>query len=83
LQGARYFVKDNLLHVKTKTAILSIENLTQEALPNLREALQKHSGVEEMDFNLERRVAVVEFDPEQTNVEKLMYAILQAGFRLT
>ncbi|MGH7774879.1 MAG: heavy-metal-associated domain-containing protein [Candidatus Binatia bacterium] len=68
--------------MRTKTAIISIQDLTSEALPSLREALKAVPGVESVDFSLERSVAVVEFDPKQSNVDNLLHAVLKAGYKL-
>ncbi len=69
--------------MKTKTAIISIEDLTSEAIPKLSDALKSVPGVESVDFSLERKVAVVEFDPIQSNVDGLMRAILKTGYKVS
>ncbi|MEE9549816.1 MAG: heavy metal-associated domain-containing protein [Candidatus Binatia bacterium] len=69
--------------MKTKTAIISIEDLTSEAIPKLSDALNGVSGVESVDFSLERKVAVVEFDPIKSNVDGLMRAILKTGYKVS
>jgi copper chaperone CopZ len=66
----------------TKTAILSVENLKSEDLPLLRGALQAVAGVKSVDFNLERSVAVVEFDPQQSHIDDFLRAVLKAGFKV-
>lgn len=68
--------------MKTKTAIISIQDLTADALPGLRRVFNAVAGVESVDFGLERGVAVVEFDPAQTTVDDLMRAALKAGYKL-
>jgi len=68
--------------MKTKTAIISIESLKSDDLPVLREALQAVSGVDSVDFNLERSVAVVEFDPQQSHIDDFLRAVLKAGFKV-
>ena len=68
--------------MKTKTAIISIESLRSDDLPALREALQAVSGVDRVDFNLERSVAVVEFDPQQSHIDDFLRAVLKAGFKV-
>ncbi len=45
-------------------------------------ALKGLPGVEEVDFSLERSVVVVEFDPQQSNVDNLMRAVLKAGYKV-
>jgi len=69
--------------MRTKTAIISIPDLTSEALPKLDEVLRGVAGVESVDFSLERKVAVLEFDPTQSNVDGLLRAILKAGYRVS
>ncbi|MFQ5683439.1 MAG: heavy-metal-associated domain-containing protein [Candidatus Binatia bacterium] len=68
--------------MRTKTAIISISDLTSEAIPNLRNAFLASSGVESVDFNLERSVAVVEFDPTQSNLDDLLRTVLKAGYKV-
>jgi len=66
-----------------KTAILSIKDLKADAFPTLKQALGAVAGVQSVDFNLERSVAVVEFDGEHSKVDDLMRAVLKAGYQLT
>jgi copper chaperone CopZ len=68
--------------MKTKTAIISIEDLTSEAIPTLTQALKEVPGVESVDFNLERKVAAVEFDPQRSNIDHLLRAVLKAGYKV-
>ena len=69
--------------MRTKTAIISIPDLTSEAIPKLDEVLRGVAGVESVDFSLERKVAVLEFDPTQSNVDGLLRAVLKAGYRVS
>ncbi len=69
--------------MRTKTAIISIPDLTSEALPKLDEVLRGVEGVESVDFSLERKVAVIEFDPTQSNVDGLLRAVLKTGYRVS
>ncbi|MCZ6450916.1 MAG: heavy-metal-associated domain-containing protein [Deltaproteobacteria bacterium] len=69
--------------MRTKTAIISIPDLTFEAIPKLDEVLRGVAGVESVDFSLERKVAVLEFDPTQSNIDGLLRAILKAGYRVS
>ncbi|MCZ6564163.1 MAG: heavy-metal-associated domain-containing protein [Deltaproteobacteria bacterium] len=73
----------DLLTMRTKTAIISIPDLTSEALPKLDEVLRGVAGVESVDFSLERKVAVLEFDPTQSHIDDLLRAILKAGYRVS
>jgi copper chaperone CopZ len=66
----------------TKTAIISVENLKAEELPKLTQALQSVAGVTSVDFNLERSVAVIDFDPSQSHIDDFLRAVLKAGFKV-
>ena len=66
----------------TKTAILSIADLKSENLPVLREAFNAVPGVEKIDFNIERSVAVLDFDPSQSHIDDFLRAALKAGFQV-
>jgi copper chaperone CopZ len=68
--------------MRTKTAIISVDNLRSEDLPMLREALQCVAGVDRVDFNLERSVAVIDFDPSQSHIDDFLRAVLKAGFKV-
>ncbi|HBA39061.1 MAG: hypothetical protein A2W66_01240 [Deltaproteobacteria bacterium RIFCSPLOWO2_02_56_12] len=68
--------------MKTSTAIISIQDLTSEAFPALRQAFQTVPGVQSVDFSLERSVAVVEFDLLQSKVDDLLRAVLKAGYKV-
>ena len=69
--------------MRTKTAIISVENLRAEDVPILRQALQVLPGVESVDFSIEREVAVVEFDPAQSHIDDFLRAVLKAGFKVS
>ncbi|MGB7949091.1 MAG: heavy-metal-associated domain-containing protein [Candidatus Binatia bacterium] len=66
----------------TKTAIISVENLKAEELPKLTQALQSVAGVASVDFNLERSVVVIDFDPVQSHIDDFLRAVLKAGFKV-
>ncbi|HKA31640.1 MAG TPA: heavy metal-associated domain-containing protein [Candidatus Binatia bacterium] len=68
--------------MKSRTAIISIKDLKADALPALEQALGAVPGVQSIDFNLERSVAVVEFEGEHTIVDDLMRAVLKAGYQV-
>lgn len=68
--------------MQTKTAILSVENLTADAIRRLSEAFERTSGVKSVDFSEERSVAVIEFDPDHSNVDALMRVVLANGCKL-
>ena len=68
--------------MKTSTAIISIQDLSSEAFPILKQALKAVPGVQSIDFSLERSVAVVEFDLQQSKVDDLLRAVLKAGYKV-
>lgn len=68
--------------MKISTAIISIQDLTSQAFPILRQALEAVPGVQSVDFSLERSVAVVEFDLQQSKIDDLLRAVLKAGYKL-
>jgi hypothetical protein len=74
--------KSNQGMMRTKTAILSIADLKADNLAVLRAAFKALPGVEKIDFNLERSVAVLEFDPSQSHIDDFLRAALKAGFKV-
>ena len=66
----------------TKTAIISVDSLKSEDLPVLKQALQSVPGVERVDFNIERSVVVIDFDPSQSHIDDFLRAVLKAGFKV-
>lgn len=68
--------------MSTKMAIISVDELKPENLPALRQALEAVPGVSRVDFNLERSVAVLEFDPSQSHIDDFLRAVLKAGFKV-
>ncbi|MBI4490592.1 MAG: cation transporter [Deltaproteobacteria bacterium] len=68
--------------MKTCTAVISIQDLKAEAIPTLRQALKAVPGVQSIDFSVERSVAVVEFDVQQTKIDDLLRAVLKAGYKV-
>jgi copper chaperone CopZ len=66
----------------TKTAIISVDGLKSEDLPILRQALQSVPGIDRVDFNVERSVAVIDFDPSQSHIDDFLRAVLKAGFKV-
>ncbi|HKX51949.1 MAG TPA: heavy metal-associated domain-containing protein [Candidatus Binatia bacterium] len=69
--------------MKTKTAIISIDDLKSDDLPALRQTLGTLPGVQSLDFSLERKVAVIDFDPKQSHLDDFLRAVLKAGFRVS
>ena len=68
--------------MNTKTAIISIEDLNDTAVAELTEAFESSPGVTEVDFSVERQVAVIEFDPEITHIDGLMRVVLGKGYKI-
>jgi copper chaperone CopZ len=68
--------------MRTKTAIISIENLKTEDFPKLETALKAVSGVDSVEFSVERSVAVLDFDPSQSHIDDFLRAVLIAGFKV-
>jgi hypothetical protein len=70
-------------HMETKTAIISIDDLKLDDLPALRQALGILPGVQSLEFSLERKVAVIDFDPKQSHLDDFLRAVLKAGFKVS
>jgi copper chaperone CopZ len=68
--------------MRTKTAIISIVNLTADDLPAVKQALGALPGIDSIDFSVERSVAVIEFDPAQSHIDDFLRAVLKAGFKV-
>ena len=68
--------------MNTKTAILSIDSLTPGTAAELSKTLRDAAGVAAVDFSVERKVVVVEFDPETTSVEGLTRIVLSNGYKV-
>jgi copper chaperone CopZ len=69
--------------METKTAIISIDDLKPDDLPALRRTLGTLPGVQSLDFSLERKVAVIDFDPKQSHLDDFLRAVLKAGFKVS
>jgi copper chaperone CopZ len=68
--------------METKTAIISVDDLKSDDLPALRHVLVALPGVQSLDFSLERKVAVIEFDPTQSHIDDFLRAVLKAGYKV-
>lgn len=69
--------------METKTAIISVDDLKADDLPALRQVLGALPGVQRLDFSLERKVAVIEFDPNRSHIDDFLRAVLKAGFKVS
>jgi hypothetical protein len=70
------------LDMKTRTVIISVKDLNEEAIPVLKQAFNAVPGVQSVDFSLERSVAVVEFDGNHSKIDDLLRAVLKAGYQV-
>jgi copper chaperone CopZ len=70
------------LDMKTRTAIISVKDLNEEAIPVLKQAFTAVPGVQSVDFSLERSVAVVEFDGNHSKIDDLLRVVLKAGYQV-
>ena len=68
--------------MRTATAVISIRGLDSDAVVKLKPVLKTVPGVQGVDFNLERSVAVVEFDADRAKVDDLLRAVLKAGYQV-
>ena len=69
--------------METKTAIISVDDLKAADLPALRQVLGGLPGVQSLDFSLERKVAVIEFDPSRSHIDDFLREVLKAGFKVS
>jgi hypothetical protein len=69
--------------METKTAIISIDDLKSDDLPALRQALEILPGVQSLEFSLERKVAVIDFDPKRSHLDDFLRAVLKGGFKVS
>jgi len=67
---------------KTQMAVISIGDLTSEAVPKFAQSFREIPGVGSVAFNLEPQVASVEFEPQQCSIDTLLRAVLKAGHKL-
>jgi copper chaperone CopZ len=68
--------------METRTAIISVDDLKSDDLPTLRNVLGALPGVQSLDFSLERKVAVIEFDHTQSHIDDFLRAVLKAGYKV-
>lgn len=64
-----------------RTVTLTVENMTCALCPiTVRTAIERVTGVEDVQVDLESKTAVVVFDDAQATVEDIAEASRQAGF---
>lgn len=68
----------------TKTVTLNVPGMTCPTCPiTIKKALNKVQGVSKVDFNLEKKQAVVTFDDAKTDSKTLVKATTAAGYPST
>ena len=67
---------------KSQMAVISLGDLTSEAVLKLAQSFKEVPRVESVAFNLELQVASVEFEPQQCSVDTLQRVALKAGYKL-
>ncbi len=68
----------------TKTVTLNVPGMTCPTCPiTIKKALNKVQGVSKVDFNLEKKQAVVTFDDAKTDTKTLVKATTDAGYPST
>jgi len=74
----------NIAAAESKTVVLDIPGMTCKFCPiTVRKALNKVPGVTEAKSEFSTKTATVTFDPAKTNVEALMKATANAGYKST
>lgn len=64
-----------------KLAVLDVQNMTCSLCPiTVRKALEKVSGVTEVEVDLAKKTASVKFDADKATVAALVKATTEAGF---
>jgi Cu+-exporting ATPase len=72
---------ENLMEVQMKDVQIGIQGMTcASCVGRVERALRKVDGVADASVNLATERAVVSFEPEQTNVEKLVEAVEATGY---
>jgi mercuric ion binding protein len=68
----------------TRTATLDVPGMTCSTCPiTIKKALNRVSGVSQVDVSFEKKQAVVTYDDAKTNVEALVKATTDSGFPST
>jgi copper ion binding protein len=67
---------------KLATATISVEGMTcGGCVASVRQALLKREGVKSADVSLEKKQAIVKYDPAKVTPEQLVEAINQTGYK--
>lgn len=77
-------LSQNVSAAESKTVVLDVPGMTCKFCPiTIRKALNKVSGVTEVKAEFKTKTATVTFDPAKTNVEALMKATANSGYKST
>ncbi len=77
-------LSQNIYAEKNVTTILDVPGMTCKFCPiTIRRALNKVPGVIEAKAEFKTKTATVTYDPSKTNVEELMKATANAGYKST
>ncbi len=69
---------------ESKTVTLDVPGMTCEFCPiTIRKALKKVPGVIDAKADFDTKTATVSFDPDKTNIDELMKATADAGYKST
>lgn len=69
---------------ETRSATLAISGMDCASCPiTIKQVLKKEPGVSEVSIDLKLRVAMVKFDPDKTQPEKLAKAVSEYGYPTT
>ena len=69
---------------ETRSATLAIGGMDCASCPiTIKQVLKKEPGVSEVSIDLKLRVAMVKFDPDKTQPEKLAKAVSEYGYPTT
>ncbi len=64
-----------------KTVTLKVRNMTCSVCPiTVRKALEKVQGAESVKVDLDKKTAIVTFDPDKANADALVKATAEAGY---
>jgi periplasmic mercuric ion binding protein len=69
---------------ESKTVTLDVPGMTCKFCPiTIRKALKKVPGVIDAKADFDTKTATVTFDPDKTNIDELMKATADAGYKST
>ncbi len=66
-----------------QTAILNISGMTcMGCVSSIEKVLAEIAGASDSDVSLEKQQAIIQYDPEKTDINQLKEAIVGAGFEI-